>query len=254
LHWVDHSTIDLLSAIARRREPARLLIVGTIRPAELILTNTPLKALKHDLVLHRLAHEVTLEPLSESDVGVYLEAQFADSDLPRELAAILHRRSDGNPLFMTAILDHLAQQGVLTQAHGRWTLDVPIDQLNPGVPDTLKQMLELQMQHLTDVERQFLKCASVAGQRFTAWAIAAMLMSQSSEVEEQCVALTERHQFLTFFGARELPDGSSTSAYEFAHALYREVLYRGLGASLRVTYHKRLAEAIEGLSPQMSLH
>jgi DNA-binding winged helix-turn-helix (wHTH) protein/tetratricopeptide (TPR) repeat protein len=252
LHWVDHSTIDLISAIARRREPARLLLVGTFRPAELILTNSPLKALKHDLMLHRLAHEVTLDPLSESDVGVYLKAQFVDSNLPRELAAVIHRHSDGNPLFMTAILDHLAQKGALTHAHGRWTLDVPIADLNPGVPDTLKQMLELQMRHLTEIERQFLKCASVAGQRFTAWAIAAMLMSQSSEVEQQCAALTERHQFLTFFGTRDLPDGSSTSAYEFAHALYREVLYRGLGASLRVTYHKRLAEGIEGLSPQVS--
>lgn len=40
LHWVDHSTLDLLSAIARRREPAKLLVVGTFRPADLILSES----------------------------------------------------------------------------------------------------------------------------------------------------------------------------------------------------------------------
>ena len=46
LHWVDHSTVDLFSAIARRREPAKLLLVGTFRPAELILSESPFKTLK----------------------------------------------------------------------------------------------------------------------------------------------------------------------------------------------------------------
>ena len=34
LHWSDPSTIDLLDALARRREPARLLVVGTYRRGE----------------------------------------------------------------------------------------------------------------------------------------------------------------------------------------------------------------------------
>ena len=36
LHWSDVSTIELISAIARRTEPARLLIVGTYRPVEIL--------------------------------------------------------------------------------------------------------------------------------------------------------------------------------------------------------------------------
>jgi len=30
LHWVDHSTLDVISAVARRREPARLLVLGHV--------------------------------------------------------------------------------------------------------------------------------------------------------------------------------------------------------------------------------
>jgi len=31
LHWSDASTVELLSLLARRREPARLLVIGIYR-------------------------------------------------------------------------------------------------------------------------------------------------------------------------------------------------------------------------------
>ena len=33
LHWADDSTLDLLDAVLRRRDPARLIVLGTFRPA-----------------------------------------------------------------------------------------------------------------------------------------------------------------------------------------------------------------------------
>ncbi|MEW6211620.1 MAG: AAA family ATPase, partial [Acidobacteriota bacterium] len=41
LHWSDYSTLDLVSHLARRREPARLMLIGTYRPVEVILNNHP---------------------------------------------------------------------------------------------------------------------------------------------------------------------------------------------------------------------
>jgi DNA-binding winged helix-turn-helix (wHTH) protein/tetratricopeptide (TPR) repeat protein len=247
LHWVDNSTLDVISAIARRREPAKLMVLGTLRPAELILLESPLKALKQDLLMHRLSHEVELERLSESDVAAYLSAEFAPGDVPPGLPSIIHRHSDGNPLFMTAMLDHLAHQGVLAQIDGRWVMTAPLDQSDPGVPDTLKHLLEVQLQHLSEAEQQLLKCASVDGQRFTTWSVAVMLEGDSAGLEQMCEALAERQQFLKPSGTRELPDGTSTSEYQFRHALYREVLYRRLNPSLRETYHRRLATGLEHL-------
>jgi DNA-binding winged helix-turn-helix (wHTH) protein/tetratricopeptide (TPR) repeat protein len=247
LHWVDHSTLDVISAIARRREPARLLVLGTFRPADLILSESPLKALKHDLLLHRLSHEVELERLRESDVADYVAAEFAPGDVPRELAAVIHRHSDGNPLFMTAMLDHLVHQGVLSQVNGRWSMRVPIENADPGVPDTLRQLLEMQLEHLSDTEQQLLKCASVTGQHFTAWSVATMLANDASDVEEMCEALADRQRFLKASGTRELPNGTSTAEYQFRHVLYRDVLYRRLNPTVRVAYHRRLAEGLEQL-------
>src|SRR5262249_40415326 len=158
---------------------------------------------------------------------------------------LIHRHSDGNPLFMTAMLEHLVRRGVLSRSDICWTMTVPLDDLDPGVPETLKQMLEMQLEHATDAEQQLLKCASVAGQSFTTWSVARMLASDASNLDEMCATLADRQQFLNFSGTRELPDGSSTADYRFKHALYRDVLYRGLSSARRVTFHRRLAEGLE---------
>ena len=76
LHWVDPSTLDFISALARRRGPAKLLLLGTYRPADVIISQSPLKALKQDLVIHNLSHEISLERLEESDVAEYLAIKF----------------------------------------------------------------------------------------------------------------------------------------------------------------------------------
>jgi DNA-binding winged helix-turn-helix (wHTH) protein/tetratricopeptide (TPR) repeat protein len=247
LHWADRSTLDVISALARRRELAKLLVICTFRPADVILSQSPLKTLKQDLVLHRLASEVSLERLGKSDVVEYLRITFADGDLPPSLADFIHRHSDGNPLFMVAMLDHLVQRNVLSRGDRGWHLTVSVADVDPGVPETLKQMLETQLTHATESQRRLLSCASVAGQQFTAWAIAAMLAREPLEVEAECAALVESQQFLRSRGTRRIADWSSTSELVFSHSLYRDVLYRGLNPADRSNLHRRLATAMERL-------
>ena len=62
LHWADPSTLDLISALARRRGICKLLLLGTYRPVDVILLQSSLKALRQDLVVHKLCFEIALEP------------------------------------------------------------------------------------------------------------------------------------------------------------------------------------------------
>src|SRR4029453_16723374 len=63
LHWSDYSTLDLLAYLARRRDPARLMVIGTYRPVEVILGDHPLKGGKRELQAHGLFHEFPLKYL-----------------------------------------------------------------------------------------------------------------------------------------------------------------------------------------------
>jgi len=76
LHWSDSATIDLLGMLARRREPARLLVLGTYRPADVAGAAHPLKPVKQELQVHGHCEEMPLEFLSLSAVDQYLLERF----------------------------------------------------------------------------------------------------------------------------------------------------------------------------------
>ena len=56
LHWSDASTLDWLAFVARRRESARLLIIGTYRPVDVLVQGHPLRAVKQEFADARLLH------------------------------------------------------------------------------------------------------------------------------------------------------------------------------------------------------
>ena len=65
LHWSDYSTLDLLSFLARRQETARLLIIGTYRPEEILGQDAPLLAVKNELQIHGQCQEIRLPFLTQ---------------------------------------------------------------------------------------------------------------------------------------------------------------------------------------------
>jgi predicted ATPase len=114
LHWSDFSTLELISAMARRTDPARLLVLGTYRTTEMLASVHPLRTMKQELELHRYCEKVRLKLLSEEDVAAYLARRFASDGTARSLAGVaplIHERSDGNPLFMVNMVDYLVEQG-----------------------------------------------------------------------------------------------------------------------------------------------
>ena len=248
LHWVDDSTLDLISAIARRRAPAKLILIATYRPVDVILSRSPLKLLKHDLLVHHLCHEISLDPLTQLNIRDYLGGEFPASGVAGALAGFIHRRSDGNPLFMVALLERLQRQAVIRKEAGEWRLTVSPAQIDTGVPETLVEMLEIQLEQLSLHERRLLRAASVAGQRFSAWAIAAITETDEEEIEEICESLAGRQQVLKRGEVQDLPGGSVSPQYEFKHTLYREVLYGQLPPTQRRRFHLRIATRIEEVS------
>src|SRR5262249_43385204 len=62
--------------LARRQERARLLIVGTYRPVEVLTRDHPLKGVKQELQLHGQCEGLALDFLTEEDVAEYLAVRF----------------------------------------------------------------------------------------------------------------------------------------------------------------------------------
>ncbi len=246
LYWSDHATLDLLAFLARRREPGRLLLIGTYRPREMIAGGHPLKVIKHELQVHGYCTELPLGLLTAGDVAAYLTARFTvgmAEQLPlRELARVIHQRTDGNPLFMVNVVDYLVTQGLLVQRDERWGLEGDLEEIQIGVPANIQQMIETQIDRLSPEEQRALEVASVAGVEFSAATVAAGLEAEVMEVEELCEGLARRAQFLRSRGVSEWPDGTVAARYEFIHSLYQQAWYERVTAGRRLRLHRRIGE------------
>lgn len=236
LQWSDPSTADALALLARRRDPARLLIVGTCRPTDLILRNHPLKNVREELLAHAQCTEVPLECLRTEDVSSYLQRRGATSERRNDLAAFVFSRTQGHPLFMTQVVDHLAQQDLLSPQK-RNAPDLTFDR---ALPQSLRQVLEAHLGRLDATEQQVLEVGSVAGAEFVVASVAVGLEMPPNAVEAVCERLVRQGRFLEDHGPAEWPDGTVSSRYGWRHALYREVLYQRIGAGRLVRLHRLL--------------
>ena len=247
LNWADPSTADLISALARARGTAKLMIIGTYRPADVALPNHPLKAVKQDLSVHQLCHEMPLEPLREEDIAMYLAGESPDGSVPEGLAALLHRRSEGNPLFMVAALNHMTQRGFVSHENGTWKLYVALEEIDHEVPENLRQMIEARIERLSEEERRALEVASICGVSFSSAVSASAANMDVESFENVCEGLSRRRQKVRSAESQQFPDGTASSRYEFVHALYREVLYRMQSPGRRAKLHLLVAETLETL-------
>jgi predicted ATPase/DNA-binding winged helix-turn-helix (wHTH) protein len=247
LHWSDASTLDLISALARRRAHARLLVLATCGPADAAQAQ-PIRELRHDLRMRRLCAEIALPPLSRAAVKELLAARLGTSDLPPGLSAFVHQRSEGNPLFALAILEHLVAEGFLVRQQSagavHWRQPAPSDEMEAGIPAELARMIELDIERLSPYQQRLLEAGSLINIAFPAWAVAAALGEPDVHAEEACDELARLVHFLHRAGQDELPDGTPSPFYVFSHELYRQVLNRRQSAARRAAMHARIAQRL----------
>lgn len=249
LQWCDRATLDLLAVLAPRRDPARLLLLGTIRPVDAITQGHPVAGVRRELLRKALCREILLAGLSPAGVADYLAARFAGATLPPELLPLLVERSGGNPFIVVTLVDHLLARELLVRDAG-WELRAPIETLRATIPSQVRAVLEPRLERLSDDARRVLERASVAGFEFAAHAVADVAarddaLADVEQVEQICDALAVRHEILRAAGECTWPDGTTSARYAFAHALYRDVIAGTIPPSTRRRLHQAIGERLE---------
>ena len=241
LHWADAGTIDLLLALARRRDPARLLLVATYRPDEA----TPISRAAAELRLRGFAHEIELGPLAIGDVDRLLALRLARRERAQKLAPSVHRHTGGHPLFLVHVVDELARAGdadpgdVCAAPHGPGLADVP---------PRLREIVTAQAERMSADDRRLLDAASVVGLEPSAAAVAAAVAEEVAEVEARLVAIGRVSRFLRPLppAAGDAGDGDGLAArFAFTHGFHRDLLYESLTPAWRARLHARVGEFLE---------
>jgi predicted ATPase len=221
--------------LARRRERARLLVLATCRPVELIVNRHPLKRVKQELVARGEATEIPLGFLAARDVQIYVGRRIKGATMASEAGAAIFRRSQGHPLFMVHMADDLERMPESFP-------DLDCGVLSGGV----RGLIDAQLARLAPEQLAALEAASVAGADFAAASVAAAMQEPLESIETTFETLAHHQQFIEARGLAEWDDGTVCGRYGFRHDIYRDALYRRLGAARRVRLHasigRRLSE------------
>jgi predicted ATPase len=159
LYWADKPSLLLLEFLAHEMERSRLLVVGTYRDHELVRQH-PLSETPVDLTRVSFLQRIQLRGLSLTEVAHYLNLA-AGMVVPEALAAAIHHRTEGNPLFVSQVVRWLMDEGILIE--GRLE---QIRAVNFSIPEGVKEVIGRRLNRLSESCSQVLAVASVIGREF----------------------------------------------------------------------------------------
>src|SRR5262249_34954582 len=151
----------------------------------LLLGKHPFFPVKQDLQARGVCREIALELLTRQDIDRYLALEFPEHRFPEGLAALIHGKTEGNPLFMVHLLHHLRDRQVIAQEQGRWVLAQSLPDLHRELPESVRSMIERKIAQLGEEDRRLLVAASVQGFELEAAVVAQALALDAADVEEQ---------------------------------------------------------------------
>jgi adenylate cyclase len=244
MHWADASSVDLIAYLASKFDDMRLLIVVTYRPSELMLRQHPFLQLKLDLESRGYCREVALPMLSRHEIQQHLALEFPEHEFPAQFLDVMHSKTEGSPLFMVEVLRYLRDRGAIVQSDGVWRLAESLSGIERSLPESIRSMIQRQIDRLTDGDRRLLLAASVQGQEFQSAVVAHALKLDAADVEERLDQLDRVYGFLHRVREEELPDRTATLRYRFVHALYHNALYESLTPARRAALSGAVADAL----------
>jgi len=142
----------------------------------------------------------------------------------------VHLRTEGHPLFLVAMTEHLLARGVPSA-----------DALEGVVPADVRHMIEARLDRLAADERLVVEAASVAGVDFSAASVAAGLEASVADADDRCAGLARRRMLVRAGAEDTWPDGTAAGRYSFVHSLYRDVIYAQVPVARRIELHRRVA-------------
>lgn len=244
VHWADAFSVDLLHYLASRLAQRRVLLVATYRPEDVEIARHPMRqALRH---LQRVAAwtEVTPTLFGVADVRAYLSAELGLAP-PDDIVEFVHRKTEGNPLFVANVVTHLLQTGALVRHEDQLELGRSLESIEENVPEGLMGVLQDRIDRLEEGDRRLLQAGSVEGDAFAARVVAVLTGEDELAVEDRLDRIQRVHRLIVPLDEVEYPDGQASSRFRFVHTLYQNALYASVTSKRRALWHRQAAQELQ---------
>jgi TOMM system kinase/cyclase fusion protein len=231
LHWVDPSTLELLSLLVDQGPTARILMLLTCRPD----FRPPWIGRSH-------CTQVTLSRLPRRQAAELTGRVAHGKALPPEVVEQIVARTDGVPLFVEELTKMVLDSGLLQERDDGYALTGPLPSL--AIPGTLHDSLMARLDRL-GAAKGLAQLGATLGHEFSSALLQAISPWDEATVQRGL------HQLVTaeFLYQRGVPPQTT---YVFKHALIQDAAYQSLLRSTRQQYHQRIAQVLEARFPEVS--
>jgi tetratricopeptide (TPR) repeat protein len=239
VHWIDHSSAELLEHLLPLTHSVPLLICCISRDdAEPESALARLREIGARQYAERYT-EIALSPLTAEESGLLLGGLLADDNRSARLPDRIRRKAEGNPFFVEEVIRSLAEARAIAwdDGQGRWRAMAELDEV--AIPNTIQGVIGARLDRLSDDAKAVLKMAAVIGRSFTARVLRAVaapgtgLDAQLAELQRLDLIREDRR--------------AADIEYIFKHALTQQTAYEGILLRQRRELHRRVGAAMEDL-------
>ncbi len=231
LHWVDPSTIELLTGLVKRGPTAHIYTLFTCRPGFVLpWADSP------DLT------PITLTRLLPNHVEQVIKGVTGGKTLPAEVVEQIISKTDGVPLFIEELTRMILESGHLKDQGNHYVLTGPLATL--AIPATLHNSLMARLDRLGE-GKTVAQIGAIIGRQFSYEMLHAVAKMNDTALHNALERLVDA-QLLFQQGAH--PDTIST----FRHAMIQDVAYQSLLKTVRNRYHQRVAHLLIERFPEMA--
>ena len=229
LHWIDPSTLELLSLLIDQVASARLCLMLTARPE----FRSPWTMVAHLTAL-------TLRRFAPAQVTRLASHVAGDKALPPAVLEEVVRKTDGVPLFVEELTKVVLESGLLQEQEDRYSLAGPLPPL--AIPATLHDALMARLDRLA-AAKLVAQLGAVIGRTFAYDLVQAVAPLDAATLQGALAQLVEAE----LVAQRGMPPQAT---YTFKHALIQDAAYQSLLRSTRQQYHQRIAQVLAERFPE----
>jgi class 3 adenylate cyclase/predicted ATPase len=228
-HWLDPTTLDLMTRIIDRVRQMRVLLLITFRPE--------FKPVWAD---YSYVTFLTLSRLPRRQSAELVATMTGGKVLPPEVQQAILAKTDGIPLYIEALTQNVLESRLLTEGNDAFTLTGPLKGL--PIPDSLHALLMEQVDRLGPA-KDIAQTGAAIGREFTYELVQATVEMPDGQL---------RHALDLFVASGLIyQEGEIPLAkYHFKHALVQDAAYSTLPKKPRRVLHARIAQTLESRFPE----
>ena len=232
VHWIDPSTLELVTHLGARTPEWRVLVLVTHRPE----FKPPWAGPSH-VTLH------SLNRLSRQQSEL-MAGRVAQKTLPEALIAQIVAKTDGVPLFVEELTKAVLESGMPVGGDAGSALRSP-DAAFPSplaIPTTLHDSLMARLDRLATA-KEVAQLGAILGREFGYELIEAVSPFDAAGLRQALAKLVDAE---LLYQRGQPPQ----ARYVFKHALIQDAAYQSLLKSTRQRYHEQIARAMEEGLPE----